>query len=153
MAEKQVFEAIMNKDDKVDGTNVIIPYDVEAVHHAKRVKVKATFDGVPYQGSIVRMDGDFVIGIPKVIREQTGKKPGEVLLVTIEEDHSERKAEVPEPLEKAFSEQPSAKTFFDSLSYTNQRKYTLWIDGSKKEETRSARVQKTVEMLLEGKKL
>lgn len=151
MADIQVFDAVMNKDEIVDGANVIIPYDVEAVHHAKRVKVKATFDDAFYQGSIVRMNGVYVIGIPKAIRKQINKQPGEVLHVTIEEDTSVRTAVVPEDLRIAFENSQTALKHFESLSYTNQRKICMWIEEAKKEETRAVRVQKSIEMLAEGK--
>jgi uncharacterized protein YdeI (YjbR/CyaY-like superfamily) len=41
--------------------------------------------------------------------------------------------------------------FFGSLSYTHQKEYVRWIESAKKEETRAARVVKTVEML--GRKI
>ena len=56
------------------------------------MKVHATFDGEPYDGSIVNMgvrneDGSvcYIIGIRKEIRAKIGKQPGERVLVTIRE--------------------------------------------------------------------
>ncbi|MBM6743160.1 DUF1905 domain-containing protein [Drancourtella massiliensis] len=63
-----------------------------------RVKVEATFDGVPYSGSIVNMgvkndDGSvcYIIGIRKDIRKAIGKEPGDTVLVTIQEAVPDRK--------------------------------------------------------------
>ena len=39
------------------------------------------------------------------------------------------------------------RKFFDSLSYTNRKEYIRWIETSKKEETRQARLQKILRML------
>ena len=57
-----------------------------------RVKVHAEFDGIPYDGSIVNMGlkdarGNvcYVIGVTKAIREQLGKRDGDMLHVVIEE--------------------------------------------------------------------
>ena len=52
----------------------------------------ATFDGVPYDGSVVNMgvknsDGSicYIIGIRKEIRERIGKEPGDMVAVMIQE--------------------------------------------------------------------
>jgi hypothetical protein len=56
------------------------------------MKVYATFDGVPYEGSIVNMglthaDGSvcYILGIRKDIRLQIGKQAGDVVSVTFVE--------------------------------------------------------------------
>lgn len=56
------------------------------------MKVYATFDGVPYDGSIVNMgvkdeNGEicYVIGVLKAIRKKLGKKDGDTIHVTISE--------------------------------------------------------------------
>ena len=55
-------------------------------------KVHATFDGVPYDGSVVNMgakdeNGEicYVIGVLKAIRKKLGKKDGDTIHVTISE--------------------------------------------------------------------
>jgi len=57
-----------------------------------RVKLHATFDGEPYDGSIVNMgvknpDGSvcYVIGLRKDIRNKIGKQPGDTVKVTAQE--------------------------------------------------------------------
>ena len=54
------------------------------------MKVHATFDGEPYDGSIVNMgvrnvDGSicYIIGIRKDIRSRIEKRPGDRVLVTV----------------------------------------------------------------------
>ena len=72
------------------GAYVPFPYDVRAEFGKGRVKVHATFDGEPYDGSIVNMgmknvDGSvcYIIGILKDIRAKIGKQPGDMVKVTI----------------------------------------------------------------------
>ena len=72
------------------GAYVIFPYDIREEFGKGRVKVHATFDGEPYDGSIVNMgvknaDGSicYIIGIRKDIRAKIGKQPGDTVLVTI----------------------------------------------------------------------
>jgi len=57
---------------------------------------------------------------------------------------------VPGDLKKKLNKK--AKKFFDSLSYTNRKEYVRWIETAKKEETRRARLQKTVKLLLKRTK-
>lgn len=52
---KREFTAQIKKVPDVDGAYVEIPFDVKAVYGKGRVKVHATFDGEPYDGSLVRM--------------------------------------------------------------------------------------------------
>ena len=74
------------------GAYIAFPYDVRAEFGKGRVKVHATFDGEPYDGSIVNMgvknaDGSvcYIIGILKDIRTKIGKQPGDTVVVTVRE--------------------------------------------------------------------
>ena len=71
------------------------PWDVRREFGKGRVKIRATFDGAPYDGSIVNMgvknpDGSvcWLIGVTKAVRKQIGKADGDVLRVTVEERES-----------------------------------------------------------------
>lgn len=72
------------------GTYVAFPYDIRALFGKGRLKVHATFDGVPYDGSVVNMgvkndDGTicYIISIRKGIRKAIGKEPGDTVHVEI----------------------------------------------------------------------
>ena len=74
------------------GAYVVFPYDIRTEFGAGRVKVHATFDGEPYDGSIVNMglknaDGSicYILGILKNIRVKINKQPGDVVKVTVKE--------------------------------------------------------------------
>jgi len=74
------------------GAFVPFPFDVREEFGKGRVKVHATFDGEPYDGSVVNMgvkntDGSicYVIGILKDIRNKISKQPGDSVHVTIKE--------------------------------------------------------------------
>lgn len=86
------YDAVIMADDKTGGAFVPFPYDVRAEFGKGRVKVHATFDGEPYDGSVVNMgvknaDGSvcYIIGILKSIRSNIGKQPGDSVHVTIKE--------------------------------------------------------------------
>lgn len=80
------FEAIIIKVPDMDGAYIEIPFDVKAEFGKGRVPVHATFDGEPYDGSIVKMGTPcHIIGIRKNIRAKIGKQAGDVIKVTIKE--------------------------------------------------------------------
>lgn len=80
------FDAVIKKVPDIDGAYIDFPYDVKTEFGKGRVKVHATFDGVPYDGSLVRMKTpNHIIGLRKDIRAQIGKQPGETVHVTIRE--------------------------------------------------------------------
>ena len=86
------YEATVQKVADIDGAYVEFPYTVKEEFGKGRVKVRATFDGEPYEGSIVNMgvknsDGSVchIIGLRKDIRAKIGKQPGDSVKVTITE--------------------------------------------------------------------
>ena len=91
-AKTYEFNAMIQKVPDQDGAYIIFPYDIKEAFGKGRVKVHATFDGEPYDGSIVNMgvknpDGSvcYIIGIRKDIRAKIGKQPGDTVRVTIQE--------------------------------------------------------------------
>lgn len=80
------FEAEIKKVPDIDGAYIEFPYDVKAEFGKGRVKVHATFDGEPYNGSLVRMQTPcHIIGLTKEIRKKIGKQPGDMVAVCIQE--------------------------------------------------------------------
>lgn len=72
------------------GAYIEFPYDIRQEFGKGRVKVHVTFDGIPYDGSIVNMgvknpDGSifYIIGMLKSIRERLGKSDGDEVEVTV----------------------------------------------------------------------
>jgi hypothetical protein len=66
------------------------PEVVEALGGRGRTPVRATFDGAPYRGSVVRMGGYACIGVRKSILEQIGAGIGSEIAVTLAFDAEER---------------------------------------------------------------
>jgi hypothetical protein len=133
------------------GAFVIFPYDVEKEFGVKgRVPVKATFDGFAYSGSLMQCGGQqHMLGILKAIREQTGKQLGDTVRVQVWRDDGQRTVEIPSDL-ASLMKKHGVRDFFDSLSFTNRKEYCRWITEAKKQETRSARLTKSVDMMRRG---
>ena len=86
------FDAVIQKVPDQDGAFVAVPFDIKTEFGKGRVSVHATFDGEPYDGSIVNMgvknpDGSicYIIGVRKDIRAKIGKQPGDIVKVTVKE--------------------------------------------------------------------
>jgi hypothetical protein len=133
------------------GACVYFPYDVEEEFGTRgRVPVKATFDGVPYSGSLMKYGHpQHMLGILNSVREQIGKGPGDTVEVTLQHDKTERKVELPDDLAKLLKKE-KLHEIFAKLSYSHQREYCRWITDAKREETRTNRLAKAVEMLRNG---
>jgi uncharacterized protein YdeI (YjbR/CyaY-like superfamily) len=69
-----------------------------------------------------------------------------------EVDFEKREVATPSDLESLFTKNRTAKEVFDKLAFSHKKEYVEWITGAKKEETRIARLEKTIEKLTSGKK-
>ena len=91
-AEIYQFTAAIEPVPDKHGAFARFPYDIRKEFGKGRVKVRATFDGEPYEGSLVNMgvknaDGSvcYIIGVLKSIRARIGKQPGDSVRVTVRE--------------------------------------------------------------------
>jgi len=144
MAQKIRFRAVI-EDAGSGGAFVTIPFDVEKTFGKKRVKIKATIEGEPYRGTLVRMGNpNHMLLVLKEIREKIGKSFGDEVNVELEEDLDPRQVDLPPDLQQALEANPKAQAYFNQLSYTHQREYVLWVTEAKRDQTRLDRVQRTI---------
>lgn len=135
-------------------TGIEVPEDVvTGLGAGKRPAVRATINGHTYRSTIAPYNGVYLLPVSADVRAASGAQAGQVLTVSVELDTEERRVVVPSDLTKAFTGQPQAKAFFDTLSFSNQRGYVEWIESAKKDETRTARVAKAIESLTAGRKV
>jgi hypothetical protein len=67
-------------------------------------------------------------------------------------DVESRTITTPVELQSLFNKNKKANAFFETLSFTNKKEYILWINSAKKEETKMARLEATIEKLVTGKR-
>ena len=141
------FQAIIQPGEG-GGACVLFPYDTQQEFAAKgSIPVQATFDGVPYKGSLMACGGPHhMLGILKAIRKQTGKDIGDPIEVELWRDDQPRTVDVPAHFQSLLSQQ-GLQPFFDSLSYTHRKEYIRWIAEAKTETTKFKRLAKAIEML------
>lgn len=84
------FTSIIIQNGDMDAGYIVVPIDIRKEYGVGRLKVQATFDGVPYSGSVVNMgvkdaDGNicYIIGITKAIRQKIGKTFGDKVEVVL----------------------------------------------------------------------
>jgi bifunctional DNA-binding transcriptional regulator/antitoxin component of YhaV-PrlF toxin-antitoxin module len=134
------------------GAYVVFPYDAEKEFGTNgKVPVSATIDGVPYAGgTLVRMGTPHhMLGVPKAIRQQLGKGPGDSVKIVLWKDEKPREIAVPPEL-MARMKKAGVLSFFEGLSFTHRKEYCRWITEAKKDETRARRLDKAIELLANG---
>ena len=84
------YDAVLHEEPD-GGAWVAFPWDLREEFGRGRVKVHASFDSMPYEGSIVNMrlkneDGSvcYMLGVMKAIRQKLGKADGDTIRVAVE---------------------------------------------------------------------
>ncbi len=92
MSKTYEYDAVIRELPEKGGAYVVFPRNIREEFGKGRVKVHATFDGIPYDGSIVNMgvknkDGSvcYILGMLKAIRAQLGKGDGDTVHMVIVE--------------------------------------------------------------------
>jgi hypothetical protein len=152
VSKTYTFQAVIESEES-EGAFVTVPLNVEQEYSKKRAKVKASIDGCPYRGSLVRMGGTcHIMGVLKEIRQEIGKGPGDQVEIILEEDTEPRVIDIPDDLKKALESSPEAEIFFKNISYSHQRQWVNWIQKAKRAKTRRERIARTIQMLQQGKR-
>lgn len=118
---------------------------------ARRFPVVATVNGYTWRTSVVRMGGEFLVGLSREVRQGAGAEAGDEVEVTIELDAAPREVEVPEALAVALAADPAARTAFEAMAFTHRKEYARWVAEAKRDETRQRRVEQALGMLRAGK--
>lgn len=146
---KTRFKAEIRPSGRGGGGHLVeVPDEIVVALGGKgRIPVAASFNGVPYRGSIVKMGGVMMLGVTKAIMTKAGVGPGDVLDVVVENDDAPREVETPPELAKALRKNRTAAAVWVKLSYSHRREYVGFIGEAKKEETRARRVDQTIRAL------
>ena len=146
------FTAILELHGKT-ATGIEVPEAVvTGLGAGKRPQVTVTINGFSYRSTVAPYNGRNLLPVSAEVREGAGISAGEKVTVSLELDSAKREVTVPADLAAALKADKTARDFFGSLSFSNQRGYVDWIEQAKKEETRTARVAKAIESLAAGRK-
>ena len=132
-------------------TGIQVPDDVvEKLGTGKRPPVVVTIGSYSYRTTVAPMGGDFWIPLAAEHREAAGVAAGQEVDVDLELDTAPREVTLPDDLDAALDD--DARAAYDRLSFSHRKEWVRWIEEAKKPETRTARVEKTIEGLKAGKK-
>jgi Bacteriocin-protection, YdeI or OmpD-Associated/Domain of unknown function (DUF1905) len=133
-------------------TGLVVPDDVvEALAAGKKPAVVVSMGEHSYRSSIARRGEQFLIPVSAEQRAAAGIAAGDQVDVTLTLDTAPREVVVPDDLAAALASEPTARAFFEGLSYSRQRGVVEPIEGAKAPETRQRRVAKAVELLRDGR--
>lgn len=141
------FRATIQLDGKT-ATGITVPDEVvAALDGGNRPRVRITLAGYSYQTTVARMGGAFKVPVSAAVREGAGVAAGDEVEIEIELDSTPRELAIPAPLTQVLDRHPDAKAAFGKLSYTNQKRHVLAVEGAKTEETRQRRLEKILDEL------
>ena len=118
---------------------------------AKRFPVAATINGHTWRSTVVRMRGEFLLGLSKETRGAAGVEADQEVRVTLALDTEERTVEVPPALAEGLAGDAAAAAAWERLAFTHRKEFARWIEEAKRDETRSRRVAQALEMMRTGK--
>jgi len=134
-------------------TGLQVPDDVVAALGAgKRPAVRVTVGGHTYRTTVASRGGRFLVPLSAENRTAAGVLAGDEVDVELELDDAPREVEAPPDLLAALAADEPAQTTFDALAPSHRKEWVRWIEEAKKPETRTARVQRTIASLHEGKR-
>ena len=144
------FRATIHQNGKA-ATGIPVPPEViDELGSGRRPAVRVTLNGYTYRSSVGSMGGVFMLPVSAEVRERAGVAAGDELDVHLEVDGEPRAVVLPDDFRAALDREPEARTFFDGLSYSNQRRLVIPIDEAKAAETRQRRIERAVGRLREG---
>jgi len=126
-----------------------VPFDPKDVFGKVRAPVKVTLNGYTYRSTIAAMGGPLFIPLRRSNREAAGLEGTETLEVQLDLDTEARTVAPPADLVKALKARPGALDAWKKLSFTHQREHVEAVEGAKKPETRTRRIDAAVEAVAE----
>lgn len=150
MANEATFEtAILGVGNT---TGIEVPQDViDKLDAGRRPAVLVNVNGFEYRSTVAVMGGKYLVSVSAAIREQSGLAAGDEVTVHLTVASEPREVNVPGDFAQAL-EDAGARPFFDDLANSLQRMHIDNITGAKTDDTRTRRIQKSVDLFLAGKK-
>lgn len=135
------------------GTAIVLDGDQVAAigEGAKRFPVTATVKGHTWRTTVVRMGGEFLVGLSREVRDAAGVQAGETVEAKLALDTAPREVEVPPDLAAALAGDAEASAKFDALAYSHRKEFARWVAEAKREETRARRIEQALEMIRAGR--
>jgi hypothetical protein len=133
-------------------TGFAVPADVvAALGKGKRPPVLVTIGGHTYRSTVAAYGDVFMLPLAAEHRTAAGVRAGDAVDVEVELDTAPRVVDPPEDLATALAADAAARTTWDGLSYSDRRWHVLQLTGTKNEETRRRRLERSMATLRDGR--
>lgn len=118
-----------------------------------RVPIEGTINGFRFRSSAFPDgEGSHTIQVNADMRKSAGADVGDTAAFVVEPATDDVEVVVPSDVRKALASSPGAKAQWGKITPKAREEWVKWITGAKKEETRAARVDRTMERLAGGAK-
>ena len=145
------FQSVLELAGKT-ATGFRVPREVvEALGKGKRPPVLVTINGYSYRNTVAVYGDEYLLGVAAEHRQAAGVQAGDLLDFDLVLDTAPREVDVPADFAAALEADPEAQRFFESLSYSNKRRFTLSVEDAKSADTRERRIEKYVSQLHDGR--
>ena len=145
------FKAVLRLEGKT-ATGIQVPVEVvEALGKGKRPPVLVTIGNHTYRSTVAAYKDVFMLPVSAENREAAGAAAGDEVEVQLALDTQPREVSLPSDFKQRLEGVSQARVYFESLSYSNQRRIVLNIESAKTAETRQRRIDKAVEVLVQAK--
>jgi bacteriocin resistance YdeI/OmpD-like protein/uncharacterized protein DUF1905 len=146
----QRFKTVLMKS----GSRVFIPipfnpndvWGVKQRHH-----ITGTVNSFGVRGSLGSDGKQYFLPLGAAWRRDCGLEAGANVEVVLSPEGPQSES-LSSDVAAALDAEPQAKAFFESLATFYRNIYIKWIEGAKRPETRSTRIQEMIELLKAGKK-
>jgi Domain of unknown function (DUF1905)/Bacteriocin-protection, YdeI or OmpD-Associated len=143
------FNATVRLDGKT-ATGIEVPTAVLAdLGGGKRPRVRVSINGYTYRTTVGSMGGRSLVPVSADVRTQAGISAGDRVAVDIVPDTEERSVRIPADLTAAL-DRARVRNAFDKLSYSNQHRHVLSVEGAKSPETRQRRIERVLDEVRKG---
>lgn len=112
------------------------------------IPVKGSINGKPYQQTLIKYSGDWRLYINLKMLKNSPKRIGEMIIVEIEYDPSDRTISPHPKLTEALISNKEAKQVFDNLSPSKQKEIVRYISNLKTEKSIEKNVIRAINFLL-----
>lgn len=126
-----------------------IPFDVEKMWGARRVRVKGEINGFSFRSTLFpARSGCHFLLVTKRMQSGAYARTGDIAQFRLEPDLEARKAIMPEELKRAFSQDRALQRWFDNMSFSMRKWICDQVAQPKNAETRVRRAERIAEQLM-----
>ncbi len=148
--DDKVFVATVQKEGAF--TFVAIPFSPREAWGARpRYPVSGTINDVPVRGTLGALGQAYFLRLGAAWLRDSGIQTGATVTVKLSLEGPHEGNLAPD-IAAALSNNPKAKIFFDGLPTFYRKNFIRWIESTKRDETRSMRIDEMIRLLDEGKR-